>query len=749
MSLALDSALSGLRVAQRQLDVISGNVSNSSTDGYTRKVLNQESQVVNGQTIGVLGSTITRSVDMNMQKEVWTQVSASSFYDVQSTYMSQIQAFNGPADKELSIAATIAGLQDAFVQLTNQPDDQTQMAQAVSQAKAVAKKFNDYSNMLTDMRNDTQAQLADSVIKVNDLLKKIADYNSQIKFNSAAGGSVASTQDQRDQAIKQLSDLIGITSFTRGDGVLVVQTAQGQQLADETASVLVFNPSPVNANTATAAGIYLTNGGVVTKTSSNLAAIDAGGKIGGYLAMRDATLPKYQAQLDEMAQKLAMRFDAQGVRLFTDASGGVPADTAPSTNPVTPVPYVGFSSQIQVNVQVLRDNTLIQRSTLANVSVQAGSVEFLNRIVDYAFGANEYQKAAGTVDLRVSGGVAPNNTLQNVLGLNPKGQVIGTVNIRALSPSMPLNAAAGNPYTATTDTLTVRFDTGGVNDTGDINISLAAVDAAFPSPPATSGADALVSYLNTNVIGGLAPPLNGQIGASLNQFGQLVLDSQVATTIGTGTMGADGLTYLGLKAGTTTQQNPYMDIQIGQDNPVRITVDPGDDETTLLTKLNNIPGVQASINATTGFLTIRPGPNFGGDLKITAGGILSTGGDNMVKVLFGSETPVVGVANAAFRINNLGPGAGITTGVVANGSSIIDFAQKVISAVSQEASNTASKLSDESSYRDLISKQFTDNSGVNLDEELAQLIVIQTAYSASAKTISTLNEMFEKLLGAF
>ena len=65
------------------------------------------------------------------------------------------------------------------------------------------------------------------------------------------------------------------------------------------------------------------------------------------------------------------------------------------------------------------------------------------------------------------------------------------------------------------------------------------------------------------------------------------------------------------------------------------------------------------------------------------------------------------------------------------------------------ANNTTAKQADEKSYSDLLEKQFKDNSGVNLDEELSQLIVIQTAYSASAKTVSTLDEMFKQLLNAF
>ena len=46
MTSALSTALSGLRVAQQQINVISANVSNVGTPGYTRKVLPQSTQVI-------------------------------------------------------------------------------------------------------------------------------------------------------------------------------------------------------------------------------------------------------------------------------------------------------------------------------------------------------------------------------------------------------------------------------------------------------------------------------------------------------------------------------------------------------------------------------------------------------------------------------------------------------------------------------------------------------------------------------
>ena len=64
---SLDSALSGLRVSQQQISVISNNVANVGTDGFTRKILPQNAQAVNGTGIGVRAGTIIRQVDINLE----------------------------------------------------------------------------------------------------------------------------------------------------------------------------------------------------------------------------------------------------------------------------------------------------------------------------------------------------------------------------------------------------------------------------------------------------------------------------------------------------------------------------------------------------------------------------------------------------------------------------------------------------------------------------------------------------------
>lgn len=750
----LDAALSGLRVAQKQLDVISNNVSNVSTPGYSRKIMPQETSVIMGQSAGVRSSAVIRSVDMYLQRDVWTQVSATEYLGVQTSYLNSIQEFHGASNKELSVAAEIARLRDSFSELSNQPDNALQLAETVTKASAVANKLNDFSSLLTQMRNDAQDAVRASVDTANSLLQQVANLNKEIKSNLALGRTTAALEDQRDGAIKNLSSEIEISFFTRGDGVLVVQTKQGQQLADEKATPLFFKAAPVNPTSyypESAGGLFVGGDPTVNVTAFDITATGVGGKIGAHLEMRDSTLPQYQAQLDEVAHKLALRMEAQGISLFTDATGAIPPDTAPILNPpgpLTPVPYVGFASQIQVNQAILDNPSLLRNSTLTGVAVQDGSSEFLRRVVEFGFGQYEYLQAQGTINIANSPA-----TLQNTFGLNPQAQMVGKVSIGTLSNNIALNAAPDHPFLPVSgppllDDFTLRFDAGGANDTGLLNIDLTAVDTAYPVPPAASGAAALVSYINNDVIGTLAPPMNTQITASLNQFGQLIIKSQYDVEIGEGNMGATGLAYLGLSAGTTEAVSPYFDVQVGKNDLVRVSIDPGDTEVELLAKLNAVPGLQASIDPANGRLNIRPGPGFGGDIRLVDGAILSAGGISVVQSIFGAASPITGVDNVPFRTANLGPGANVSTEIAAS-VSIVDYSQKMVAAQTSDAISADAQMKDETSYRELIERQFTDESGVNLDEELAQLIVIQTAYAASAKTISTLNEMFDTLLNAF
>lgn len=794
---ALDAALSGLRVSQQQLNVISNNIANVGTEGYTRKILPQSTQAVEGISVAVRGETIIRNVDTTLTRDVWTQISTTSSLDTKVNYLQGIETFHGPPDAEASFAAEIAFLRDSFSALADTPEDAFALSSTVAQAEETANTINEYAELLTTLRNDAQSDLQNSIERVNDLLDQIAELNAQIKFQLNTGRGIAQLSDFRDNAVKQLSEEMEISFFTRGDGVMVIQTLEGLQLADENAEELLFAPVPVSPENGypndSVSGIYLHGDPDTVVGGVDLTPRDLGGKIGSLIELRDEILPQYTAQIDELAHKMALRFAAQGLMLFTDADGNIPADTPPdlTTDPYTPVEYIGFASDMQVNADILDDPSLLRSGTYG-ASVSSGSNEVIFRVLEYTFGTEEYQSAEGTFDLtNVSGTGA---TLQEYIGVYSENTIASTADLSAYADVNALIAAAGGALDPANDTFRIT-----VNGTDlDISMSNAQLQAG------ASAADQIVAEINAQTT--LAGLNADELYASVSTSGEVVLESRYDLTIDVSSpanaMGSTGLSYLGLTAGSYTATDPYFDIQVGNTPPERITIDQTDTEVELLAKLQAVPGlaVYDFVAGGDGIIRLRPGndyddPDFGGALKITSGpfetddssaanarapdagspiNTVYTAGEqiSLLSALFGTyNDPSAAVGDIEdinpvtnndyqsetyngsgeytdFRTLYLGPNANMSTELTGI-TSIIDFGQKLLNKQIEDLAIEEVRLSDETTFKEALETQLLDESGVNIDEELSNLIVYQNSYNAAARALSAVQDIFDELLSIF
>jgi len=801
---SLDAALSGLRVSQKQISVISNNVANVGTPGYTRKILPQASQSIQGETAGVIGNTVIRNVDLNLSRDLWTQISSVGELDVQKTYLSRIEQFHGDPAKEISIAAELSKLKDGFAALSDNPGDSFLQASTLNQAVDTANKINDFADLINTLRNDAQNEIGTTVERVNDILVQIADLNNQIKANTNINRTTALIEDKRDDAIKELSGLIDISFFKRGNGVLVVQTNEGAELASDKYTALTFDPTPLSAQTyypESAVGLYVGDPVTDPNGAVDITTHTPGGKLGGLLILRDTTFPKQMAQLDELAQKMAIRMEAQGLTLFTDAAGAVPTDTAPdpTTLPLpTPVTYVGFAAVMRVNQAILDDRTLLQNGTYG-ATLNTGSNEVIRRVLQFGFGNVDYQQAENTdtntqVDLLNTGGA----DLQSWLGLPSSNSLTGGRDLSAFTDVNALIASSNGTLSATNDSFRITFEetrTGLGPDSIDISLTAAQLQAGG------NAAAQIVAEINAQIA---ALPVSAGLNAvaSVSSNGQIVIKTsgtiEVDATNPVNPLTQTGLTFLGLSeniGAPIATTDPYFDVQVGNRNPVRITIEPGDTSAQLIAKLQAVTGLAVDTTnfALDGILRMRPGnvfdtPEFGGDIKIT-GGPFSTNaasygtppaatirtsldnGVNIASALFGTYTLLGAVVQNAgavhdvtygsdtdaslaapiptksFRDSLLGPGANIQTGLIGS-NALLDFSQKMINEQTQETVLLNARGEDEKALQDALQSQLMDQSGVNLDEELGHLITVQTAYSAAARVVSAIDDLFRELLNA-
>ena len=700
---SLNNALTGLKAAQSAINTLSNNIANAATEGYTRKILPQSTLLSeSGIGLGAQIGEIIRKVDTTLIRDLLTQTSATEAANVREGLLSRITGFHGSSDQEVSLASQLSKLNDSFNTLSAAADDPVVLSGTLAQAQKTAASFNDLGQLMTKLRNDAQNDLTQAVNDVNDALEKIAELNVKINAFSSAGKSIASYEDQRDMALQEVAKRIDINYYRAENNQIVVLTKQGQTLADQKANPIIFHPTPLGTSSSYG------NGGAASleiEVSPAIPPVDItrenlGGSIGALVELRDVTLVRYQAQVDELAQKTARRFADQGLALYTDADGNVPDNVAPPA----PVDYTGFAATMQVNEDIVNDISLLRRGTNGE-TVQAGSTEIIDRVIDFAFGQYQYQQGIGTLDISAG-------TIFAAAGLQQESQYIATADITDFNPLTDNpDIPAGGQF---------QLDFGA----GPFVVTVNAADTA------------------TDLVNNINAAAGGAGTARLNGLGQLVLEANADIAINDVSMGAAGMTALGLTPGVTAAENPSFTVQVGQRSPVTINIDPADTQADLLASLNAVSGLSASLGA-------------GGELVMETIDPITGANTGALKVIDGLGSPLAAmgvtissVAHEAFRTQNLGIDGDVET-QISGVTTLEDFGRSMVSFHAEEHADAVRSSEDETVFYNTLNERNQNESGVDIDQELSELIKFQTAYTAATQMIRSADELFDDLLSAF
>jgi flagellar hook-associated protein 1 FlgK len=375
LDVSLRNALAGLNVAQRGMDVVSRNISNTDTPDYTRKIARQETQVVNGVQYGVQVTGIEREVDYYLQREVFNRESLVAGLGVKEQFLQRIEGLHGKPDSADSLASQLNRLRDGFVKLVDDPASTVAQRQVIDQAASLATTFNQLSRALNDLRNEANQQILSGLAELNGHLARVDDINKNVTASAGLGIDQPDLEDKRDAALRAISQLVDVQTYRRGDGSYAVLTERGFGLLEsgpvdlgmvsqrlgsgdyyETNIVDPADPTgPIRPPADTTPAPPAPNGTIhgILSNNKDVTAQMTGGRIGALIELRDSVLPQMEAQLDELAQELAQRFSMAGVRLFADGDTTVPLDGT----------EVGFAGRIGVpqvvvdNPRLLRDGT--------------------------------------------------------------------------------------------------------------------------------------------------------------------------------------------------------------------------------------------------------------------------------------------------------------------------------------------------------------------------------------------------------
>ena len=421
ISSAILIAGTGLQSVSKGLAVASQNVANANTPGYARESVAYTAASAGSSAFGVITGPATRQVDTTLEASVFEQNAEVASQQTISTALSTIDATQGTTAAGNDLASEVGALSNAFSSLSADPSNAAGQSAVVVAANALAATINGTADAYQTGRQTAQDSIVSDVATLNTTLTQIGALSQQIIAAKVNGTSTADLENQRDVAEGTASQLAGIKFLAQNNGDVVALLGGDQiNLQSSTPPFSIANATLSAAST----------GPALTLNGQNVSALVTTGTIGGNLQLRDSILPAGQAGLDEFSETLATRLGDQGLQLFTDASGAIPAGGG------TPVQssYLGFANAIQVNPLVTANNALVRDGTNAVAAGTGGAAGFtpnpaggpsgfstlINNVLQYGLGADAQpgvpQPAPATTGLGADGTISLNYQTTDTIG---------------------------------------------------------------------------------------------------------------------------------------------------------------------------------------------------------------------------------------------------------------------------------------------------------------------------------------------
>ncbi len=721
LNLALTSAISGLSTAQAGLDVISNNIANVNTEGYTRKVFVPESLVLAGNGAGVQIGDIINNVDQNLLKDTRNARSAVGLLATTSSYYKRIQDTFGTPQSSSSISNQLNRLAQEFSTLTTSPETVSQQLAAVQAGRSVADGLANMSRMVQTLRQNADREIESAIAEINSYLQNISSLNDQISFGAATNRQVEDLEDKRDVALNKISDLLDVRYFKNANGSVTVFTTDGTTLVDsqpvKMSHVALTQVSPTSSY---AGGDF---NGIFAGVRDITTTIRAG-KMKSLVDMRDSTLPDMQAQLDQLAKSLKEQVNAvhnRGSSFPTMVNTIVGARTFADSAQQT-LTFSGAEPSVVLYDAAGKEVAASRVLDVAGINfANGGTVNDLAGAIQTWVQAQDPQLVNATVAVNAAGKFTVNLGTDTIgIAFRDEESAIKGSRQKDVSVAIDLNADGQNDktYSGFSNFL-------GMNDFFSTNPNLSQWDTGFKPANYTTGitaaatiqfADTTSLASGTNTITSITinpgdtlaqirdkinadPLLRGRISADVIPEGsgqRLRIQHELGENlIVTQAGGTNAMDTLGLDFSATGASE---DIAVNQ---------------TLLDDSSRISRGQLQLNPLTGEYLLAPGENS-----------------------IASQLAALLSGPAAFQAAGSLSGTNVT---------FQDYGASIISRSSTAAAAAETNLRLQRDLKDSLELKQSQGAGVNLDEEMSQLLIFQQTYAASAKVISATSQMFDIL----
>ncbi len=783
-NIGLHTGLKALLSARFVLDTIGHNIANANTPGYARQRVDLGASLplkIRGLLIGsgVDAGAIERSVDELLDRRILLQRSVQGNLGLRLGALSELESFLGDGQ-----TTGLGGFMDGFFtsvsQLAAVPDDPILRSALVRSAETLAARFHEGESYFARRAMDAQTEVRLQVEGANGLAAEIATLNVEIGEAEGAGVSANDLRDRRDRLLGELANLMDVTTVAGPNGSVRVLVAGNTLVSSDRANRM----------------------SVVTDSNSSTGELQIqieGAQ--GYVAVGGGSLRALLDVAREFAPELRARFDALARELVLATnrvhSTGIPAAGAFSiltaenraqdfdgdgkavdellSNAGLPFDVTSGALWVNVTDQATGD---IERHRVAISSTHTTVQDFLDAINDIPNLSADLD-ASGRMRIVADAGFGFDFSAR----LDALPDAAG-----AFGGSRASLAALGSePYALSDgDTLDLTADVGGTNvsfqiafsqaDFKEISQATAEEIAAVINADPGAQANGIVA---TSVAGALVLQTLAE-GANAN----FALDGGSAAAalgwtglVGTTIAGQDNDVeprISGSYAGSVEESwvfRPRSDGILGTTAGLVVDVfdSSGNAVTTLDIGAGYVPGTELSIadgvmvSFGLGEVSAAHGDLFTLDLvgdSDTSDALVALGingfftGSNASDIEVRSDLLLDPSRVATLKSGAAGDGALLlelldaenTPSPGLGGASPSEFYGKIVADLGFQVQSTTSALQASETVMQSLERRRDQISGVDVDEELVDLVAFEQAFAAAAQYIQTINELDDELL---
>jgi flagellar hook-associated protein 1 len=697
ITLALQTALSGIQAQQSALQVTANNIANVNTVGYTRKVVDFQSRTLVNEGAGVEVGTISRKVDEFLISQLRDQESVVGELSVRDRFLSIVQGFFGPPNSATTLTGGISEFNTALETLAVSPETASSRFNAVNEARTLAAQFQSLSDLVQELRLDAELDIDQAVVRVDTKLKEVADLNLKIARAAAQNEPTGDLRDQRDRALAAIAEEMDIQAIETADSQVVIFTGKGRTLL----TLAVPQDITHNAVAQMSPSIYYTDPsdpdypGVVTGIFVGPPAVDGrnditndiiNGRLKGLIELRDETLPNLQKEIDTLGNTLMNNFNA----LHNKGTAQPPPNSLTGTHSFTSTDVLSATGNVRVALLNQSDGTVVSSTDIAlgGFTTVNDAVSAIDGITGISASLDTNGKLVVSAD-SASQGIAINE-------LTSAATVIGS-ETRGFSHYFGLN----DFFVAPTDV--TQYDD-----------FLSAKQASSSSQLGITGTLTFAGAFGSTTVGYATSDSLEGLAANINANATLTAANTTATVFSDG--GSRRLRISDAEGNNTLITDTGSFLSSFQLAPEE-------------TSVARVLAVNSAIVNNPDLIargTLSSGALVAGDDGITVGDATNA---NTLAGLFSDDQ--------SFRS---------TGGIAATTTTFTRFASQVLSLQASLASNAKTDFAFQEEFQLTLNSRASAQSGVNIDEELSNLVLLEQAFSAAARVAQVAADLLQVLL---